>query len=143
MTGEKSIPSTLLEIGEWPDEGFRPIINIGEYRLAVLKYFSGVSAGNINRIERHNLTDEIFILTEGSARLILLETFPEKNGTHVLQMRRNAAYNVRAGVWHHVILSKDATVLIFERADTSRENSEYFMPDAALVKRIRDELESA
>ena len=142
MTKENEIPMSLLEKGEWAGEGFKPVLKIGGYRLAVLKYFSGVSADNINRIERHNLTDEIFILTEGAAWMILLENAGEKSGLHVFPMRRNAAYNVRAGVWHHVLLSEDAHIIIFEKADTSKENSEYFIPDLEMVKKIQGELKS-
>jgi ureidoglycolate hydrolase len=142
MIKENDIPQSLMEKGEWSGEGFKPVIKIGEYRLAVLKYFSGVSADNINRIERHNLTDEIFILTEGTARMILLEVGNSKFETYIFPMRRNTAYKVRAGVWHHVLLSEDAYIIIFEKADTSKENSEYFIPDPELVKKIQDELKS-
>jgi ureidoglycolate hydrolase len=142
MIKENDIPASILEKGEWTEEGFKPVIKIGEYRLAILRYFSGVSSDNITRIERHNRTDEIFILTEGTAWMILLEGGNDNFETHVFPMRRNIAYNVKAGVWHHVILSEDANIIIFEKADTSKENSEYFKPDPELVKTIQEELNS-
>ncbi len=140
MVNENRIPSSLLETAEWNGGGFKPLFEIGDYRVAMLGYFSGVSAENISRIERHNLTDEIFILTEGSAHLVLLKGDNKKPDSLVLPMRRNVAYNVKAGVWHHVLLSPDAHIIIFERADTSKENSDYFKPDPELVEKIRAKL---
>ena len=34
-------------------------------------------------------------------------------------------YNVKQHVWHTVILSRDASILIMENQDTGFENSEY------------------
>ena len=34
-------------------------------------------------------------------------------------------YNVRAGTWHNIRVSRDARVLILENSDTGKQNSEY------------------
>lgn len=34
-------------------------------------------------------------------------------------------YNIRAGQWHHIVVSKDARVLVAENSDTSRNNTDY------------------
>lgn len=140
MKNKNDIPLSLLETAEWSGEGFKPVLEIGGYRLAVLRYFSGVSRDNIVRIERHIDTDEIFILTDGNAQMIILESAGENSGVHVFPMKKNSLYNVKKGTWHHVLLSRDANIIIFERADTSRENSEYFKPGAELVKIILDRI---
>lgn len=33
-------------------------------------------------------------------------------------------YNVKKGLWHHIVVSEDASVLIVENCDTTDENSE-------------------
>ena len=33
-------------------------------------------------------------------------------------------YNVKKGLWHHIVLSEDAEVLVVENSSTARENSE-------------------
>jgi hypothetical protein len=55
-------------------------------------------------------------------------------------MQCNTAYNVKKSVWHHVVLSQDAHVIIFEKADTSRENSEYQILEPDLQKVIRENI---
>jgi hypothetical protein len=40
-------------------------------------------------------------------------------------MTRNVAYNVRKSVWHHVVLSPEAHIVLFERSDTGPETTDY------------------
>ena len=40
-------------------------------------------------------------------------------------MESGKMYNVKRGVWHTVVLSRDGSVLIVENRNTSRENSDY------------------
>ena len=69
-------------------------------------------------LERHNETDEVFVLLEGSAYLTIgLEM------TRV-DLEPNKIYNVKKGVWHSHIMSPDAKVLIVENSNTSAANSD-------------------
>ena len=40
-------------------------------------------------------------------------------------MEHNVAYNIPSYGWHHVIMSKDAHIILFERTETSAETSDY------------------
>ena len=42
----------------------------------------------------------------------------------VYTMEPNKVYNVKKGLWHHLVLSEDAEVLVVENSSTARENSE-------------------
>ncbi len=136
MEKDIKIDEDLLAIGEWSGEGFRQIMEIEYFRVAVLRYFEGVSSKKISRIERHHETDEIFILTEGSAGMVLFHGNDLSGEPLVFQLKKNRAYNVKKAVWHQVFLSSDANIFIFERTDTNRENSEYHYPDDTLSKAI-------
>ena len=39
-------------------------------------------------------------------------------------MEPMVVYNIPKGEWHHITVSRDATVLVVENANTSKENSE-------------------
>ena len=65
------------------------------------------------------LTDEIFMLLEGEATLLVGET-PE-----FIKMQKNVMYNVPKSEWHAIKVSKDALVLVVENNDTGKHNSEY------------------
>ena len=40
-------------------------------------------------------------------------------------MEAHVAYNVRRSVWHHVVMSPEAHIVLFERAETSSKNTDY------------------
>ncbi len=44
---------------------------------------------------------------------------------HPQTMEHGKLYNVKRNAWHNILLSRDASVLLVENRDTSRENSEY------------------
>lgn len=108
-----------LEIIYSMEEGYRPQVRFGAWRVAILRYADRFDRVNLNRLERHSLTDEAFVLLEGKATLILGERCEE------CQLEANRIYNVKKNIWHHIIVSQDARVLIVENDDTGPKNTEY------------------
>jgi ureidoglycolate hydrolase len=94
--------------------------------------------GKIPYIERHLLTDEVFVPLNGKARLVeggtastprpRLRAIPLKTGT---------VYNVAKRTWHFTLMSDDARLLIVENRNTSRKNSEYHHFTESEKKAIR------
>src|SRR4030042_4853290 len=134
------ISSDLVETGSCFEQKFQPVIQTGEWRVAVLRQCAKVMPGDIQRIERHNETDEVFILTIGKADLIIVEEAGNKQHPHVIPMQLNVAYNIKKSVWHHVNLSEDGHIFLFEKANTSTENSDYKMLDPEIQEEIRAKL---
>ena len=73
-------------------------------------------------LEKHNQTDEIFILVKGEA---ILRTADKDINITEYKMEKGVIYNVSKGEWHHITLSKDALVTVVENSDTAPENSDY------------------
>jgi len=72
--------------------------------------------GSLTGMERHLLTDEVFVLLKGQATLYV----EEEQET----MEPGVVYNFPKGAWHHIVVSPDAAVLVMENSDTSPENTE-------------------
>ncbi len=106
-----------LDILEYTGEGYNRTLSYGGWRVAFLNYAPHFD--NITYLERHLLTDEVFVLLAGEATLLI----GERGECVPLQPCR--LYNVKAGTWHNIRVSRDARVLVVENSDTSRENSEY------------------
>jgi len=115
----------LLEIREYTDPGYQPIIDFGTWRVAILNYIDEIHPAQIDKVERHNETDEVFVLNKGQGILFIGEgkSQVEKISPQVLEPRK--MYNVKRGVRHTVVLSRDGSVLLVENRNTSRENSDY------------------
>ena len=127
-----------LEIGEYKGEGYQPLIQFGDWRVAILRWEQGLQAERIEFMERHTQTDEVFVLLEGQATLILGGINGTVEGVFPQEMENGKLYNVKQGVWHTVLLSRDASILIVEDRDTGKENTEY----CKLIEEFRKEIEA-
>ena len=56
---------------------------------------------------------------------------------YVEPMRPHVAYNVGQSVWHHVVMSPDAHIVLFERAETGLATTDYQELDPALIAEIK------
>ena len=115
----------LLVIREFTGAGYQPLVDFDTWRVALLRWEQASLPENITSMERHTQTDEVFVLLQGRATLILGgNSFTvERIQSQVIEPRK--LYNVRQEVWHTVLLSRDASILIVENRNTGIENTEY------------------
>ena len=66
-------PRNLVEVGASFAQAYAPVLDFDGWRVAMLRHFAVVSPATFHRVERHRNTNEVFILTAGSADLILCE----------------------------------------------------------------------
>ncbi len=120
-----NIPDKLLEVQGHEKEGYRPVIDFGAWRVAVLNFSNQLLPENIAAMQRHNETDEVFVLMRG--RCILFLGDGDKNITDIFaeNMQPFKVYNVKKTAWHTHTLSHDAMVLIVENRDTTYDNSPF------------------
>jgi len=131
-----SIPETLLEIREYNGEGYRPLIDYGAWRVAVLRPIDELSPQNLDKMQRHDETDEVFVLLAGRCILFLGEGDEHVSTIYAQDMQPLKLYNVKRGGWHTHTLSNDAAVLIVENRDTVASNS----PQVPLDARQREHI---
>ena len=109
-----------LEIFEYSGEGYDPTMHFESWRVAIANFGEHFDEKRYNYLERHLLTDEVFVLLSGEARLVIGCDLSKT------EMRIGNIYNVKKGVYHALLMEKDAKVLIVENHNTSRENTEYY-----------------
>ena len=115
--------TTLLEISDYTGEGYRPLIDYGQWRVAILRYIDELRPENLGKMQRHNETDEVFVLLSGRCLLFLGEGDEAVGAIHAQDMQPLKLYNVKRGAWHTHTLDEAATVLIVENRDTTAANS--------------------
>lgn len=111
----------MLEIHEWAGEGFEPLVFTESWQAALLNWEPLFDRRNLNEIERHNHTDEVFVLLSGRA---VLFTRPDGGALAAVEMAPGKIYNVPAGVWHNLVATRDASFLIVENRDTHLHDTE-------------------
>ncbi|MCJ7706442.1 MAG: hypothetical protein MUO38_02375 [Anaerolineales bacterium] len=116
---------TLLEIRNYHGDGYKPLVDYGEWRVAILRFVDGLRPDRIDSMERHIETDEVFVLLRGQGVLIIGGNGAQVDGIQTQVMEPGEIYNVKRSAWHTILLSRDASVLIVENNDTGEHNSEY------------------
>ena len=106
-----------IEILDYEGEGYSTVMRYGAWRVAMINHSERFEEKNLNRLERHLLTDEVFVLLDGEAILA--------SDICRYQMEKHKIYNVKKGAWHAIALTKGSKVLIVENEETGKDNSEY------------------
>lgn len=128
----------LLEMSEYDEVGYSPLIDFQSWRVAILNYIDELDADKIDNFQSHNETDEVFVLLSGKCILFCAEVDGDNNIINIASwdMLPNKTYNIKRGVYHTHTLSDDGKVLIVENSDTSDCNSPKIIIDGT----IRDKL---
>lgn len=103
-----------MKIYDYNESDFKAVMEFEGWKIGLLRYSERFS--EFKMLERHLATDEAFVLLDGEAVLYENET-PTK-------MEKCKVYNIEKGVWHHITVSENATVLVVENSNTSKENTE-------------------
>jgi hypothetical protein len=117
---------TVLEIREYTDEGYQPLIDYADWRVAILNYIDELRPDQNTRMERHMETDEVFVLMRGRTVLFMGGNGAQVDVITPQVMEPGKLYNVKKGAWHNVLMTRDASILLVENRNTDDENSEYF-----------------
>lgn len=115
--------TSLIEVLEYHGEGYKPLMAFGAWRVAVLNYTAELTPAHLTKMQRHDQTDEVFVLLKGHCILFLGEGRESVERIHAVDMQPGKAYNVRKSCWHTHTLSEGSQVLIVENDDTALANS--------------------
>jgi hypothetical protein len=127
---------SLLEVRQYEGEGYRPVVDYGTWRVALLRFGADMLPRNITHFQRHDDTDEVFVLLRGRCILYVGEGDEAIRSLYAEEMLPLKVYNVKRGVWHNHTLSPDAAVLIVENKDTAGHNSPLCPLNAAQRERL-------
>jgi hypothetical protein len=133
MSGEH-----LLEVREHTGPGYQPLVDFSAWRVAILNFADELRAENLTRMQRHNETDEVFVLLKGRCILFVGEGDETITGIHASDLEPHKLYNVKRTVWHHHTLSEDAMVLVVENRDTTYDNSPFLALTGVQQEKIQE-----
>ena len=103
------------------EAGFETVFQNPAFKCSFISPSKQYAYGNIKLLKRHNDTDEVFVLLEGSAVLL---TKDDDSGYQVTPLQQKIAYNVTKGTWHHLAVSDNALVFVTESGSMLKENTQ-------------------
>jgi mannose-6-phosphate isomerase-like protein (cupin superfamily) len=132
----------LIEIYRHNGEGYDPFFIRDHWQVAQLNYMREQGLTAIEKMDKHLLTDEVFVLLRGMAVLIAAEESSHGFHFQCMPMKPGITYNIPANVWHNIAMDEQAEVIIIEKSGTHLGDFIYKpLSDAeklALNARIRD-----
>ena len=127
----------FIDVTSYQGEGYLPMIDFMTWRVAILRYCEELEVQNLTTMQKHDETDEVFVLLEGNCTLFSGGKGDTIQEIDAIMMKPLQLYNVKQGVWHTHTLDHNATVLIIENQDTSDLNSPKEMLTAAQLEQIK------
>lgn len=109
---------------EFGGEGMQRVFENEKWTVGIKNWKPANDITGIDNLERHNKTDELFVLIAGTCTLVsAVET---ENGLAFSKtvMEPNKVYNIPATLWHNTITTKDTKMILIEDSNTSMENSD-------------------
>lgn len=120
---------------EYEGEGLTRVFENEKWMVGIKNWKPANDIANTNCLERHNKTDELFVLLEGSCVLLYAN---EENGELVInavKMEPMKVYNIPATLWHNTVTQKDTKLILVEDSSTGSDNSDVLnLTDAQIAK---------
>ena len=110
--------------------GYNPFLIRNNWQVAQLNHVAGQGFEDIEKIDVHLKTDEVFILLNGQVVLIAAEKNEDQLLFQMVKMKEGVTYNIPKMMWHNIAMSEDAQVIIIEDANTHLGDFEYYYLNA-------------
>lgn len=115
----------MIETYYHEGKGYNPFLIREGWQVAQLNYVEKHGLEDIDQVEVHNETDEVFILLKGKAVLVEATLEQDDISFNCLRMTQGITYNIPAGIWHEIAMEQDAEIIIVERSDTHKQDCSY------------------
>ena len=115
-----------IESSTYNGEAMKRVYENEKWTVGIKNWKPASDITMINNLERHNATDELFILLSGECTLIYANEADAGLEFFSVKMAPFTLYNIPCGLWHNAIMSKDAKIAVIEDVSTGMENSNFY-----------------
>lgn len=105
-------------------EALKRVYENAQWTVGIKNWKPANDIEQIGNLERHNRTDELFVLLNGSCTLVYAEEEGSSLILETVEMKPYAVYQIPPTLWHNTVMTRDAKLLLIENSDTSMENSD-------------------
>lgn len=126
-----------IESYEFSGEGMHRVFENEKWTVGIKNWKPANDITGIDMLERHNQTDELFVLVAGSCTLISAKETPEGLQLSKVVMEPNKVYNIPATLWHNTITTKDTKMILIEDSSTSMDNSDLYTLSAKEIEAVQ------
>ena len=121
---------------EFNGEGMQRVFENEKWTVGIKNWKPANDVTGIDCLERHNKTDELFVLVEGSCTLVYANETEGGLEFGAVKMEKDKVYNIPATLWHNTTC-KDTKMILIEDSNTSMENSDILNLTEAQIAEMR------
>lgn len=128
----------VIQKYEFNGEGMTRVFENEKWMVGIKNWKPANDITGLNCLERHNKTDELFILLAGKCVLLFAN---EVNGELVIEaetMEPMKVYNIPATLWHNTVTTKETKLILVEDSSTSMENSNILDLNEAQIAKVKE-----
>ncbi len=122
-----------IENYSYSEEGMKRVFENEKWTVGIKNWKPANDITGIDCLERHNQTDELFVLVSGSCTLIFANEAEKGYKFESVKMEQNKVYNIPATLWHNTITCKDTKMILIEDSNTSMSNSDILSLNAEQI----------
>ena len=122
---------------EFTGEGMQRVFENEKWTVGIKNWKPANDITGLDCLERHNLTDELFVLLEGKCDLLFAN---EVDGVLVFDkqpMEPGKVYNIPATLWHNAVMEKGTKMVLIENASTGPANSDVISLSEEQIRQVR------
>lgn len=109
---------------EMNGEGMQRVYENEKWTVGIKNWKPANDITGLDCLERHNKTDELFVLLSGRCTLISAEEVDGELKMEALEMEPFKVYNIPQSLWHNTVTQKDTKMILIEDVSTGMENSD-------------------
>ena len=106
--------------------GLQRVYENPQWMVALKNWKPENDISGLTCIERHNKTDELFVLLDGECTLLFANEVDGKLVFDAVTMEKNKVYNIERSLWHNTITKPGVKLVVIEAPDTSMDNSDIY-----------------
>jgi mannose-6-phosphate isomerase-like protein (cupin superfamily) len=122
---------------EFTNEGMSRVYENEKWLVGIKNWKPANDITGIDCLERHNQTDELFVLLSGECILLFAHETEGGLKFDTVRMEPNKVYNIPKSLWHNTITMKDTKMVLIEDSSTSMENSDILPLTADQIEEIQ------
>lgn len=119
-------------------EGLTRVFENEKWMVGIKNWKPMNDIANINNLERHNETDELFILLNGQCTLLYANETADGLDIQAVRMEPLKVYNIPRTLWHNTVTQKDTKLALIEDSSTGSANSDMLDLTEAQIARVRE-----
>ncbi|AGK55941.1 cupin [Bacillus sp. 1NLA3E] len=125
---------------EFNQEGMSRVYENEKWTVGIKNWKPANDIKGIDCLERHNKTDELFVLLSGECVLVFANEINNDLKFETVNMEPYKVYNIPQSLWHNTITMKDTKMVLIEDSSTSMENSDILPLNAKQILEIQEKV---